>query len=246
MEEATVLLQTLVVLDADGFTVGTNDEVNASSGVYRYVAWDDNSETDLAIGSYTGDGNDDRSISGVGFQPDFVIVTGDATGQGVFRHKDDSGDVTHWFSAAADNTDRIQAFEADGFQVGGNIVETNQSGAPNKEYEYLAMKTDPGVFKQGTFTGNGTSQSIAVGFTPNVVIVKNDTTSTEKAVFTSSESGADNSHYFDTTADASGFITSLDANGFSVGSDDAVNKSTDTIMYMAWGETTFLPSAVLI
>ncbi len=86
--------------------------------------------------TYIGDGTDDRSISGVGFQPQLVWVKRDTTNQSTWRPESVSGDLSLYWSGTAGNPNRIQALEADGFQVGTN-AQVNTSGAT---YHYLALK----------------------------------------------------------------------------------------------------------
>jgi hypothetical protein len=54
-------------LDEGGFTVGANSSVNAWGSAYYWVAM--KAGIDLAVGSYVGDGSDNRLITIPGFQP---------------------------------------------------------------------------------------------------------------------------------------------------------------------------------
>ena len=217
-------------LDADGFTVGNHARVNTNGNIYRYVAWIDNGDGDFFEAGYQGNNTDNRSISGVGFQPDAVFIFEDSTSPPWLRHKDDSTDISHTM-AASSASNLIQAFEADGFQI-GNDPGVNQN---NADYEYMAMLSDAGVFAQGNFEGDGIDgKAITVGFRPDVVIVKNIDTSSELGPFTTSESGADNSHHFGSNADEANLIQSLTATGFTVGDDASVNNNGDTIIWWAW------------
>ncbi|MBI2854726.1 MAG: hypothetical protein HYX87_07400, partial [Chloroflexi bacterium] len=90
----------------------------------------------LAVGSYTGNNTDNRSISGVGFQPEWVVIQRTSTDQA--RHKLAStgatSDYSQLFDVVADETNRIQALESDGFQL-GNGVGVNVSST----YYYIAF-----------------------------------------------------------------------------------------------------------
>ncbi len=50
--------------------------------------------TRLATGNYTGNGTDDRAITGLGFQPDVVIVKGDVAETAVMRTSTMAGDAS--------------------------------------------------------------------------------------------------------------------------------------------------------
>jgi hypothetical protein len=99
--------------------------------------------TRIKVGSYTGNGNDNRSIIGLGFQPDAVFIHKIETGVSVqlaFKINDASVDQT-WRSATSGTNPRvvadlIQALESDGFQVGADSV-VNENG---KTFNYFAMK----------------------------------------------------------------------------------------------------------
>ena len=73
----------------------------------------------MMVSAYTGDGTDDRSITGVGFKPDYVIVLSGLTSPGnskpVSRTSTMSGEVSYDFNggggAAAALQNQIQALE---------------------------------------------------------------------------------------------------------------------------------------
>ena len=45
----------------------------------------------MLTGTYTGDGTDNRPITGLGFQPDVVIVKSEKTSRAIHPHVDDGG-----------------------------------------------------------------------------------------------------------------------------------------------------------
>ncbi len=121
---------------ANGFRVG--EYVNNNAVVYHYVAWKENAGR-IKVGTYTGDGNDDRSFSGVGFRPEVVHVmngqTPVPTGGSAYKTASTGSNVDYSlvyvaYTNAYQGPDAIQALEADGFQVGqgGNV---NNPGSPN-------------------------------------------------------------------------------------------------------------------
>ena len=102
------------------------------SGVlYHYVAWNE-IPGKIDVGTYTGNGADNRNITGVGFQPDFVMVqTGPRPGnRPPVAHSTAMGpstDTSHFFGALANRVDEIQRLQPDGFQVGTQL-EVNGTG----------------------------------------------------------------------------------------------------------------------
>lgn len=92
--------------------------------------------------------------------------------------------------------------------------------------------------KFGTYTGDGgASQAITgIGFKPDMVVAKPSTT-TDGAAFKTKDMDAGKSTYirndwgYETT-----FITSLDSDGFTVGSDSRINGSSVVYYYWAFAE----------
>jgi len=116
----------------------------------------------MVTGSYLGNGSDDRAITGIGFQPDLVIVKANAAAYAVFKTSDMSGDASKP-TIGTITTNLIQSFDSNGFTVGTDAT-VNTSGTT---YYWTAFKATPGVLKVSTYTGNGTSQSLAgFGFSP--------------------------------------------------------------------------------
>lgn len=113
-------------LNSDGFNLGTNNITNGGSGrVYNYLAVESDGVNATALG-YTGDGTDDRSITGVGFQPVFTIIRNNTSAAAsTFRFADQVGDNSFEVGTGL-VANHIQALEADGFQIGTDVsVNTN-------------------------------------------------------------------------------------------------------------------------
>lgn len=104
---------------ATSFQVGTDARVNTATGspTYYWIAIRNRAGLFKAL-TYTGDGTDNRSITGVGFQPQNIILKDASTGAGFFKAKRQTTDTTHRVDGTGAAADRIQAFEADGYQVG--------------------------------------------------------------------------------------------------------------------------------
>jgi hypothetical protein len=184
-------------------------------------------------GFYTGNGSDNRNITGVGFQPDAVIVKSSTNQISVMRTSTMAGDNTKPLSGATNlSTNRIQALQSDGFQVGTDN-QVNQGGGSPPTYYWVAFKDYPGHMTLGTYTGNNTSQSITgLGLSPDYVMILGATT--ERAVQRMAPMGR--TYEFESDNGSNNAITSLDANGFSLGADDAVNNNAVTYHYVAFNE----------
>ncbi len=135
----TGLTTGVTAFGANGFSVGTAVETNAAGVAYHYVAFNDYANS-IDVSSYAGNNTDSRNVAGVGFQPEFILIRADdnATARAaVHRPASLAGDNTLLFTAAAMVTNRVQALQADGFQLGTG-AEVNASTVT---YDYLAVRS---------------------------------------------------------------------------------------------------------
>jgi hypothetical protein len=123
-------------ITSDGFQVGAHNNVNRSAFTYYWIAFEANSK--VSVGTYTGNGVDNRNITGVGFDPRWVWIKRQSSNQGVWRSNTMTGDVTSVWGAAAFANDRIQSLITDGFQVGTSATVNGASGSPT--FYYLAVQ----------------------------------------------------------------------------------------------------------
>jgi hypothetical protein len=185
----------------------------------------------VASGTYTGDGTGPRSITGVGFQPDAVIVkSDDNSGVAEMRTSTMTGDNTKPLSGGTVLTaGLIQSLDSNGFTVGS----ANPVNRSARNYTWVAFKSYAGDMALGTYSGNGTSQSVSgLGFSPEYVMMlpANNQRATQRMA------GMTATFQFDADAGIANGITSLDSNGFSVGSNNKVNASGITYHYVAFNE----------
>jgi prepilin-type N-terminal cleavage/methylation domain-containing protein len=212
-------------LDADGFTIGSHNDVNQNKQTYHWVAM--RAGSDLAVGTYTGDGSDNRSISGVGFQPVWVITMGDGQ-TSMFRPASVSGGNSYQMTGTGQQANCIQALETAGFQIGSNN-QVNQSGIT---FHYIAWAASSQV-TQTTYTGtpNAPRSISGVGFQPEVVWVKRDTA--DYSVWRPASVSGDTTLYWSASASANDRIRALQSDGFQVGGDPEVNRNNTLYHYLA-------------
>ncbi len=161
-------------LDPTGFSLGTHLQVNLAGQTYHWVAFKA-APGELKVGTYTGNNTDNRSIPGVGFQPEYVITlpaAGGAAGVPVSRSSTMTGDTSYDFDAQefGPPANAIQAFEGDGFQIGNaGFVNANLA-----TYHYVAWNAVPGRVAVGSYIGDGfDDRNLDVtGFFPEWVLVK--------------------------------------------------------------------------
>jgi hypothetical protein len=184
----------------------------------------------LASGTYTGNGANPRTISGLAFAPDVVIVKGNNTQPAVIRTATMSGDASKPMIGASGLTaNLVESLGATSFTV-GNDSRVNASGTA---YTWIAMKSAGGALAVGTYSGNGTSQSISgLGFSPEAVTVL--PSSAQRAQL--QISGMTRTFQYDANTGITNGITALGADGFSVASSATVNSASTTYHYLAWNQ----------
>ena len=223
-------------LDADGFTVGDGVYVNENLIVFHWQAFRNVGGADFAHGSYVGNGADPRNVvAGLPFQPAIVVIKRDGASVGVWKPSSLAGDSTLYFNNVAAAADRIQALNADGFQVGAD-AEVNLAA---NTYYWFAFAEIANWIDVGNYVGNAPAddRNIAgIGFPPNWVWVKGVIASS--GIHRPSSLAADNSLFWRNMAAMADTIQALEADGFQVGTNPTANQAPQTYHYAAFREGT--------
>ncbi len=227
-------------LDAYGFTIGTGTQVNDPGITYYWTAFQA-APNYMSVGSYTGDHNDDRSITGVGFEPDYVIVLAAVGEHAMQRFRSEADDKSIQFDDSDEKGDRIQAFEVDGFQIGTH-------GTVNKEnetYHYVAWNIAPGRINENNYYGNESDNFNirSVYFRPDYLIITRKKGGSP-AIHRPGSLEGDNTLPVDPGETFSNGIQMLIPDGFQIGTEDAVNKSTEQYCWVAFRDVTSLDLAL--
>ena len=224
------------------FTVGNTGETGTADK--QYIAYCFHSVTGYSkIGTYEGNGSA-RSITGLGFQPDFLIIKdADSTEQWyVFDSRRGHSKFSHPNLSNNEGTDataRLTAFGSDGFSLGTDGA-VNGNG---NTYVYAAFKknvasntTLANSFKTVTYSGNASTQSITgVGFKPDLVWIKTRNAVGQNSLFDSVR-GNLNRLNSATTAAASNVASTLisfDTDGFTFGNESG-NNNNETNVAWCW------------
>lgn len=224
-------------LDSDGFTLGTDADVNGLNVRYTWIAFSGSDCSNMGtfcVGSYTGNGVNPTTRQVTGFQPDFVGIKRSGATTGVFRTSSMPVNEMNYFDSYAPMTDGdgIASFVYNGF-VTGNSSTVNTSA---NTYWFFAFKNVTDAFTVGSFTGDGLdNKAITVGFQPDVAWVKNSNATVPAiSYYNITESSGDYSTGAGDTGNLTGVVKSLDANGFTVGTNAAGNESGQTIYWFAF------------
>ncbi len=222
-----------ITFDDDGFTLQLNGDVNANNVIYKYIAFagnDCSSSGVMCYGSYNGNyvvGSPNQTIN-TGFSPDLVIVKRTITTAANFLTSvmpDSGAGYASFFTATADDT-TANYFPANSISSNGFTV-----GPSNNTYAglfyYLTFKKGAGILDVGSYTGNGTSQTISPPLmsqvTPNFVLTK--ATTAVLPVFNTTQSYGDYSSVLSNAANVTGAIKQLIPGGFSLGNSSYSNSN---------------------
>ena len=203
------------------------------------------------IGSYTGTGAAGNFIE-TGFEPSFIMFkrTDSTGGWLIFDNKRNLTnprntrlEANNSQAEQAGSTSKFVDFYSNGFEPQVSDSEINASGGT---YIYMAFAADPDTeaptvaksFSTVAYTGTGATNSIdGLGFSPNLVWIK-QRSFVDNHYLLDSIRGPGFRIHSNLTAAQSGpdtnRFTSFDTDGFTVGSDNALNQSGQTFVAWAW------------
>ena len=257
--EVTGSSNRLNAFGSDGFTVGSDNEINDSGSTYVAWCWKANGGTTSSNGNgsitSTVQANDAAGFS-------IIEYTGaNSSGTGTFGHGlstapsvfilrdlENNSNWIVWASAFGDVTKNLQ-LQSTSSLFSSNIA---NSTAPSSTVISISADNDvnnngqrficyafadvSGYSKFGTYSGTGSSNPITgLGFQPQYVMIKSTTSSEDWAIFDASR-GANLFLTANTTsADQSFSGFSFDTDGFTVpGTSGMTNGSGQTYFYMAF------------
>lgn len=214
-------------LDADGFSVGGDALVNANAATCYYIAIGGNR---FATGTYVGDEVDNREITGVGFNPDLVLVwCTEDNPRWATTASGEIGTLLGNSAASPLDGDTIQEFIEDGFEI-GESESVNEVGIT---FYWLALKRQAGRFLDLSYTGNGADdRSISgYGFEPTFAYTCRTSANGDSTLRMNGQVG--DSSFANFNGDAQGNrIQAFEADGIQVGTSNGSNANGGT--YGSW------------
>ena len=185
--------------DSNGFTLGTNTDVNENSNNYASWNWlgangtasnsngsinstvSANTTAGFSIGTYNGTGADNTVGHGLGVAPDMIFVKCKSTAHDWVVYHSALGNakiLTLNASTAAQSATGWQSTSPTSsvFSIDNAANSLNQSG---QSFVFYAMASKKGYSKFGSYTGNGNADGTFVytGFKPAWVMIKRTDTS---------------------------------------------------------------------
>lgn len=219
-------------LDADGFTLGTDADVNSSGIEYQWIAWQDGG--DCSIGTYSGTGSQ-VTISTIGFEPEMIWFWGDAANSrdDAVMYLSTNSERCDLFKSGARHTDYIGSLSASGFTTGVNTTYGHfRSGV---EYYYIAFNAgsdfEVGGWSNGADADN-TDKTLSGGWQPNLVIT-NAAVNNLRPIFKTGTMTGDESLRFSGGVIYANAIQAINADGFEIGTHDLAQDEWNPMDYAA-------------
>ena len=202
------------------------------------------------VGSYTGTGSSSGNFVETEFEPAFLMIKeSSASGNNWVIYDNKRDPINSRYKYLSPNTADSEGsnnasnyplvnFLSNGFELAGTDGRINTTG---NTYIYLAIAADadttaPTVansFAPITYTGNGGTQSIDVGFKPDFVWLKARNAIGQHSIFDSVRGATKRLDSSSSNAEstASSSLTSFDSNGFTFGNESGNNSGEN---YIAW------------
>ena len=239
--------------DTDGFTVGTNTNLNASGGTYVAWCWKESADAGFDIVSYTGNGSARTISHSLSAKPHFIVVKNrsDADNYWQVQHRS-LGATKNLLLNDTNAVATVSTFWNDSepttsvFSVGTHD-DTNEN--TDSLIAYLWSEKQ-GFSKVGSYIANGNANGVYVhlGFRPAYLLIKNKTSSsTNWHIYDNKRLGynIDNDMQRANIQNADATDDDLDmlSNGFKLRRvTTALNTDGDTYVYMAFAEQPFVNS----
>ena len=254
----------ITTLDSDGFTLGSNDNVNGSSD--NLVSWNwlangsgvsntdgsitstvsANTTSGFSVVTYTGTASNATVGHGLGAKPAMIIAKNLITnGEDWAVYHKSLGGYQYYLklngtTAVLTNTNRWNAEpDTNVFNVGA-VGETNGSGTSQVAYVFVEKK---GYSKFGSYVGNGNADGpfIYTGFKPAFIITKCSSASGEWEIYdnkrTTYNVATSTLEAQSSSAELNYYSIDILSNGFKQRqSYNTQNQSGATFIYMAFAE----------
>ena len=212
---------------------------------------------------YTGNGVDNTSITGVGFQPDFTWIKSRTTTDYPMIADAVRGDnkqlKTYNTDSEDSDTNKVKSFNSDGFTIGTGTV-VNRSGATFVSWNLKAngtgsANTDGSIsstvsanttsgFSIVSYTGTQANATVGhgLGSAPSLIILKNRTSPKQWQILHHKNTSAPATQQLEFGTDATATVTSQwnsimpTSSVFSIGTNNATNESGQSIIAYCFSE----------
>lgn len=216
--------------DGDGFWIGNKNEVNRDGRLYHYIAFSDD-PGHITTGTYTGDGNFSQTITGLGLDPDLVLLLPHDAARCRMRTTEMPAGWSVPMDDGEAKPNHLVEFVPDGFVVGSDPG----SNGLDKTFGYVAFAADGASTQVGHYIGDGDDGRVigGAGFQPQWVLVKG--VGNRRGVHLPAElTGQNRTLFFLPRNPMSDALMDLVADGFVVDSSDRVNGDGESYHWAAF------------
>jgi len=259
--ELTAYTDELTSFDSNGFTLGSsaNTFTNTNGSTYVAWAWDEAPIAGMDIVSYTGDGNNNRSVPhNLGVVPSMVIIKsrnyGTAGWDWVVYHKSLNTSTEYLLlnsTAAKASASGLWAHTSSNLVFPTAYSTTNSAGVTSPYATFIAylFAEVEGFSKFGSYTGNGSADGpfVFTGMRPRWVMVKRTDSTSQWFVLDTARNtfnvvdGILRANASDSESTGTGLIDVL-SNGFKLrhnASVYSVNENGGSFIFAAFAESPF-------
>lgn len=211
------------------------------NGVLHWTAPASSGTWKVKSGSYIGNGTT-QAITGLGFQPQFLIIksTGSTANDdpvfawsGMTTLAGITPAATVVNPAAAPVSNIITAYGADGFTLSSSTV----ANTNNTRYYWFALAGGDGEVALGNYAGTGVDDSNLISglaFQPKLLFVKRRNLTTSSVAFRFQSIAGDPSYQVSAFAATANQIQALNSDGAQMGNNASVNVSPATYDWIAF------------
>ena len=238
--------------DANGVTVGSANEINASSSDIASWHWKESATAGFDIVTYAGDHNDGRTVShSLGVIPEMIIVKRLTNADPwIVYHKAMDGDEYLNLDNSVAKNDVSNHWDASGTRPTSSVFSVGDNNATNgSSQNYIAYlwASVSGYSKVGSYEGSGDADGVFIytGFKPAFFMVKNIDEANSWRMWDNKRVGYNEvEHYLSPDTNGAEGTVNLDIDILSNGiklrnTNDSANKSGNTYIYLAFAETPF-------
>ena len=238
--------------DSDGFSIGSNADMNANTVTYVAWCWKESATAGFDIVSMTGTGSARTQAHSLSAVPQWIFVKELDNAGSWYTYTESQGNTKAMFLNATNAVSADSSGYWNDTTPTSSVFSLGTDGGVNQAstaYVAYVFRSVQGFSKFGTFLANSNVDGpfVYLGFRPALVIVKCASDVNDWAAFDAKRSTVnpvDDSIYPNTTAtENTNHIIDFLSNGFKIrDSDGTVNSTGNTYIYMAFAEAPFVNS----
>ena len=238
--------------DSDGFSIGSNADMNANTVTYVAWCWKESATAGFDIVSMTGTGSARTNAHSLSAVPQWIMVKELDNAGSWYTYTESQGNTKSMFINATNAVSAGSSGYWNDTTPTSSVFSLGTDGGVNQAstaYVAYVFRSVQGFCKFGTFLANSNVDGpfVYLGFRPALVIVKCASDVNDWAALDDKRSPfnpVDDSVYPNTSAaEVTSHVIDFLSNGFKIrDSDGTVNSTGNTYIYMAFAEAPFVNS----